>query len=43
MADTAIKLYHFGKYGFSFEDLNPRQRILNCTLEIDFAEGEDRP
>ena len=43
LADTAIKLYHFGKYGFSFEDLNPRQRILNCTLDIEYAEGEDRP
>jgi hypothetical protein len=43
MADTAIKLYHFGKYGYSFEDLNPRQRILNCTLDIEYAEGEDRP
>jgi hypothetical protein len=43
MADTAIKLYHFGKYGFSFEDLNPRQRILNCTLDIEYGEGEDRP
>ena len=43
MADTTIKLYHFGKYGFSFEDLNPRQRVINCTLDIDYADDEDRP
>ena len=43
MADTTIKLYHFGKYGFSFEDLAPRQPVVNCTLDIDYAEGEDRP
>ena len=43
MADTTIKLYHFGKYGFSFEDLNPRQRILTATLDIEYAEGDDWP
>jgi hypothetical protein len=43
LADTSIKLYHFGRYGFSFEDLAPRQAIVNCTMDIDYAEGEDRP
>ncbi len=43
MADTTIKLYHFGKYGFSFEDLGPKQTIVTCTIDIDYAEGEDRP
>ena len=43
MADTTIKLYHFGKYGFSFEDLGPRPNVVNCTIDIDYAEGEDRP
>jgi len=43
MADTTIKLYHFGKYGFTYEDLNPRPRILNCTVDIDYSEEGDRP
>jgi hypothetical protein len=43
MADTTIKLYHFGKYGYSYEDLAPRQRVLNCTIDIDYAKEEDRP
>jgi len=43
MADTTIKLYHFGKYGYSFEDLNPRPRIANAAFEIVYGEGDDRP
>lgn len=43
VADTTIKLYHFGRYGFSFEDLVPRQSVLNCTIDINYASGEDRP
>jgi hypothetical protein len=43
LADTSIRLFHYGKYGFSYEDLRPRQPIVNCTLEIDYAEGDDRP
>jgi hypothetical protein len=43
MADTTIKLYHYGKYGFSFEDLSPRTSILNATFDIEYAEGDDRP
>ena len=33
MADTAIKFYHFGKYGFSFEDLNPRRFVQKHLLD----------
>ena len=36
MADTSIRLFHFGKYGFSYEDLSPRQRFDNYTLHISF-------
>lgn len=43
MADTTIKLYHIGRYGFSFEDLHPRQEISNLALDIEYAEGDDRP
>jgi glycosyltransferase involved in cell wall biosynthesis len=43
MADTSIKLTHYGKYGFSYEDLNPKQTFTNYTLDITYAEGEDQP
>jgi hypothetical protein len=43
MADTSIRLLHYGKYGFSYEDLNPRPKILNCTVEIEYSEESDRP
>jgi hypothetical protein len=43
LADTTIKLYHYGKYGYSFDDLHPRQPIVNLALEIEYAEDEDRP
>jgi hypothetical protein len=43
MADTTIKLFHYGRYGFSYEDLRPRQPIVNCTLEITYRDGDDRP
>ena len=43
MADTTIKLYHFGKYGFSYEDLAQRQTVLNCTMDIEYAEGRTDP
>jgi hypothetical protein len=43
MADTTIRLYHYGKYGFNYEDLNPRQKFDNYTVEISYPEGEDRP
>jgi hypothetical protein len=43
MADTSIKLTHYGRYGYSYEDLAPRQTFANYTLDISYAEGEDRP
>jgi hypothetical protein len=43
MADTSIKLFHYGRYGFSFVDFQPRQSVVNCTLDIAYREGEDRP
>jgi hypothetical protein len=43
MADTSIRLLHFGRYGFSYEDLRPPERIVNCTLEIEYADDADRP
>ena len=43
MADTTIKLVHYKKYGFSYEDLNPRPPVANFTVEITYAEGSDHP
>ena len=43
MADTSIRLVHYGKYGFTYEDLNPRQRFNNYTLDISYPEDGDRP
>ena len=43
MADTTIKLFHYKKYGYSYEDLKPRQPVANFTIEISYAEGGDRP
>jgi hypothetical protein len=43
LADTTIKLFHFKKYGYNYEDLNPKPRYSNYTLEISYREGGDRP
>jgi hypothetical protein len=43
MADTTIKLFHYKKYGFTYEDLQPRPRIANYTVEIKYSEAGDRP
>jgi hypothetical protein len=43
LADTTIRLNHYGKYGFSYEDLNPRPKFANYTVEISYAEGDDHP
>ena len=43
MADTTIKLFHYKKYGYSYEDLKPRQPAANFTIEISYAEGGDHP
>ena len=43
MADTSIQLFHYGKYGYSYTDLNPQQRFTNYTLAISYPEGGDRP
>jgi hypothetical protein len=43
MADTTIRLFHYKKYGYNYEDLNPRPRFTNYTVEISYAEGGDRP
>ncbi len=43
MADTTIKLFHYKKYGFSYDDLNPRQHVANYTVNITYSEGGDRP
>jgi hypothetical protein len=43
LADTTIKLAHFKKYGFSYEDLSPRPLVANYTIEISYREGSDRP
>lgn len=43
MADTTIKLFHFKKYGYSYEDLNAKPRYSNYTLEISYPEGGDKP
>ena len=43
MADTTIKLFHYKKYGFSYDDLNRRPLVANYTVEIKYAEGGDHP
>jgi hypothetical protein len=43
MADTTIKLFHYKKYGFSYDDLQPRSHIDNYTVEIRYREGGDQP
>jgi hypothetical protein len=43
MADTTIKLSHYKKYGYSYDDLKPRQPATNLTVEISYAEGCDHP
>ena len=43
MADTTIKLFHYKKYGYSLEDLRPRQPVTDVTLDISYAEGSDHP
>jgi hypothetical protein len=43
MADTSIRLFHYGKYGYNYTDLSPQQKFTNYTLQISFPEGGDRP
>ena len=43
MADTTIKLSHYKKYGYNYEDLKPRQSVANVTVEISYKEGGDHP
>ena len=43
MADTTIKLFHYKKYGFSYDDLNPRPHVANYTINITYPEGGDHP
>jgi len=38
MADTSIKLCHYKKYGFNYEDLSPRSHLANYTFEISYAD-----
>ena len=43
LADTTIKLFHYKKYGFSYDDLNPRPPIANYTVNITYREEGDHP
>jgi hypothetical protein len=43
LADTSIKLNHYKKYGYNYEDLHPRPRYSSYTVEIKYAEEGDRP
>jgi hypothetical protein len=43
LADTTIKLFHYKKYGYNYEDMNPRPRFANYTLEISYRDGGDQP
>jgi hypothetical protein len=43
LADTTIRLFHYKKYGFNYEDLNRAPRFTNYTIEISYAEDGDRP
>ena len=40
MADTTIKLFHYKKYGYNYEDLNPKPRYTNYTLEISYKDAD---
>jgi hypothetical protein len=42
LADTSIRLAHFKKYGFSYEDLRPRPRAESYTFEIVYRTSADR-
>jgi hypothetical protein len=43
MADTTVKLFHYKKYGFSYDDLQPPSRSDNYTVEIRDREDGDQP
>ena len=43
MADTTIKLFHYKKYGYNYEDFHPRQRFSSYTVEITYPDEGDRP
>ena len=43
LASTSIKLFQLKKYGFNYEDLNPRPKDTNYTVEISYAERGDCP
>lgn len=43
MADTTIRLFHFKKYGFSYEDLARPPKYASYTIEISYAAGTDQP
>ena len=43
MADTSIKLAHYGKYGYTYDDLGGRPKFDNYTLDISYRDEGDRP
>ncbi len=43
LADTSIKLAHYGKYGYTYDDLSGRPKFDNYTLDISYREEGDRP
>ena len=43
LADTSIKLDHYKKYGYNYEDLHPKPRFASYTVEITYPEEGDRP
>jgi hypothetical protein len=43
LADTSIKLDHYKKYPYNYEDLHPKTRYASYTVEIKYSEDGDRP
>jgi hypothetical protein len=43
LADTSIKLDHYKKYAYNYEDLHPRARFTTYTVDITYPEDGDRP
>jgi hypothetical protein len=43
LADTSIRLAHFKKYGFTYDDLRPRSPVSGCTVEISYKDDGDHP
>jgi hypothetical protein len=43
LADTSIRLLHYGRHGFSYEDLNPSPKQQAQTFKLPYAKQGARP